>query len=1057
MATPKFICGAECGVNAIGTLLPAGTLRHWSTFGASVTNVLSTDPTNAPDMPGARTYKFAPVAATTDTLAHTFATTIASPATMVVRFKLRFQTLPNAMHTICSEPNGLAGVRYNPTGTKLECWAGAATTSLGGTFVPVVDTIYLIELRFVRDANPSSTLYINGVQQGFASKAGTATTIAGITFGHNATGQGGSVACTAVYYIDDIIVSGTSTDFLIGDGTVVGLYPNTDGIHAFNTNDFAWPTAAGTKPSTATDAWTSLKAPTGGGADGQGLNSAIGEFISQVVINTGGYVEIGFDPMPAASSINGIGLISEHHGSTTGVHTQSLYIAASHSAAWSDAALLNVSEASLTVCYNSKNYPTVPTVGGAWTKAILDAVVVWWGQSSDVIGNPILDGVCIEVDYIPDAGQSTTLTDVDFILTPVALTTSVGDTTTSISPVVFTLTPVGLTGQITAFSPISLSGLVGWWDASDLATITDAGAGAVSQWTDKSGNVRTFTQASAGSRPITGTRTVNGMNALDFNGTTHNLQSPSFVQAQPVSIFVVAAFDGPTDGTQRTIVGCLPSSATYVLQKLAANTWEMYAGNGVGGGAVTAGTHKITELINGASSVLRIDGAQVGSGNAGTTAQSPTTPLVVGYFKTGTTGSFDGPLCEVVYFNRVLTAPEIAQMETYLGRWFPPSATVTPVVITFSPVTLTATPGTSSRTLTSVVINVTPQPLITSIGGVSTTLGVITVTLTPVALTVSVGTTSRTLGVVTVTFTPVALVASVGTVSRILGVVTITLTPVALTTSVGNTTASISPVVFSLTPVVLTGQGIASQVSSIAPVIITLNPQSLTPSVGTASRTLGVITVIFTPVVLTASVGTASRTLGVVTVTFTPVALGKSVGGVTSSILPVLITFNPQSLSISVGTALRTLGPITVTLIPVALTILGTTTTTLSPVTFTLTIPTLTYSVGTSTRIVSPVLLIFTAVGLTKSIGGVSTSLGTVIFTLNPVQIVPSVGNSSRAINPINLTLTIVALNTVSIIGGKPKVWTGTEWVEKPVKVWMDGVWVEKPMKVWTGSEWELV
>lgn len=41
-------------------------------------------------------------------------------------------------------------------------------------------------------------------------------------------------------------------------------------------------------------------------------------------------------------------------------------------------------------------------------------------------------------------------------------------------------------------------------------------------------------------------------------------------------------------------------------------------------------------------------------------------------------------------------------------------------------------------------------------------------------------------------------------------------------------------------------------------------------------------------------------------------------------------------------------------------------------------------------------------------------------------------------------------------LGGKPKVWTGAAWVEKPVKVWTGSAWVEKPLKVWTGSAWVL-
>lgn len=40
---------------------------------------------------------------------------------------------------------------------------------------------------------------------------------------------------------------------------------------------------------------------------------------------------------------------------------------------------------------------------------------------------------------------------------------------------------------------------------------------------------------------------------------------------------------------------------------------------------------------------------------------------------------------------------------------------------------------------------------------------------------------------------------------------------------------------------------------------------------------------------------------------------------------------------------------------------------------------------------------------------------------------------------------------------GYLKVWSGTEWVLKPLKVWSGTEWVIKPVKRWTGSIWEIV
>lgn len=68
------------------------------------------------------------------------------------------------------------------------------------------------------------------------------------------------------------------------------------------------------------------------------------------------------------------------------------------------------------------------------------------------------------------------------------------------------------------FLPSDDTGLLGWWDAADAATITESG-GLVSSWADKAGG-SALGQAGPAARPVTGTRSLNGLNLLDFDGTT---------------------------------------------------------------------------------------------------------------------------------------------------------------------------------------------------------------------------------------------------------------------------------------------------------------------------------------------------------------------------------------------------------------------------------------------------------------------------------------------------------------------------------------------------------
>lgn len=74
-----------------------------------------------------------------------------------------------------------------------------------------------------------------------------------------------------------------------------------------------------------------------------------------------------------------------------------------------------------------------------------------------------------------------------------------------------------------AWEPTDEASLKMWIDASDTGTITES-SGSVSQITDKSGNGNHASQSTGSQQPITGTRTINSLNALDFDGTDDVLE-----------------------------------------------------------------------------------------------------------------------------------------------------------------------------------------------------------------------------------------------------------------------------------------------------------------------------------------------------------------------------------------------------------------------------------------------------------------------------------------------------------------------------------------------------
>jgi hypothetical protein len=99
------------------------------------------------------------------------------------------------------------------------------------------------------------------------------------------------------------------------------------------------------------------------------------------------------------------------------------------------------------------------------------------------------------------------------------------------------------------FNPKSISGLAGWWDGSDPATLFDAtsggslvaASGTVGRWEDKSGNGRHATQGNGNSRPVRSVAAFNGRDALDFDGANDFLALSSTIETvNGASIFMVA-------------------------------------------------------------------------------------------------------------------------------------------------------------------------------------------------------------------------------------------------------------------------------------------------------------------------------------------------------------------------------------------------------------------------------------------------------------------------------------------------------------------------------------
>jgi len=210
------------------------------------------------------------------------------------------------------------------------------------------------------------------------------------------------------------------------------------------------------------------------------------------------------------------------------------------------------------------------------------------------------------------------------------------------------------------FSPLDLTPAL-WLDASDESTLSGPGGGAVSTWSDKSGNGNELTQATSANQPTTGTRTMNGLNVLDFSSDALSLAG--FTTTSPYTVIAVFAPDTNT-GTQyiwaadgATAVGYTGNDVFNLL-----NDGLVINGSSVG----TFGQELVLWENDGAGSQIRRNGSVYASGTVGTVGMGE---INIGN-RDDFNRAFDGTIAEVIVVDGTLTADQISATETYLAdKW----------------------------------------------------------------------------------------------------------------------------------------------------------------------------------------------------------------------------------------------------------------------------------------------------------------------------------------------------------------------------------------------------
>ncbi len=404
MPTPIFICGAECAVNFVGTTSPA--VEHFSTVTSTPT--VSTTTFNSAGG-GVRSYRFNPTAGQQQ-LIHTFASAIGSPATGVARFYVYFATLPN-VNTILGYFSGSTatpGASFVASDNTIRASNSVNTAASG--IVVTTGQWYRIDLKSVANTTITADVQVDGVAATQYTVAGSAGTFTSFQFG--APNIGSAVTCDL--FIDDIIASGTSGDYPIGAGSVCGLYPSGDGTHNYSaTTDFldgGDAQAALAAAASEVDTWLSLRSK----ADG-GLSSTVdtANYVTNATGATTEYLRWNFEDLPGtATSVNGVASVSTHHAASATGNTQAMKIIDVSGVAPEISVLgtfsggppantaatgVDLSDTTIIVVYKCA---AVGETTGAWTVANVNDLGVHW-SSTDVSPDAYIDGICLEVDYVP--------------------------------------------------------------------------------------------------------------------------------------------------------------------------------------------------------------------------------------------------------------------------------------------------------------------------------------------------------------------------------------------------------------------------------------------------------------------------------------------------------------------------------------------------------------------------------------------------------------------------------------------------------------------------------
>lgn len=218
------------------------------------------------------------------------------------------------------------------------------------------------------------------------------------------------------------------------------------------------------------------------------------------------------------------------------------------------------------------------------------------------------------------------------------------------------------------FSPLDISGLALWLDASDTSPSNiQQTSGSVNQWNDKSGNGNHATQGTGVNQPITGTRTINSLNVLDFDGSNDFLDIKSGIYniSNGDNTLLCVCFSDNTAVNQAIF-----RETNYRFSYLASGTQLLFQNGAgslttVGSAGSIASPRILTARRSGTDLNINLDSGISSTGTGATSAS-------VTQLRLGTAGFdfWNGVFAEVIFYNSSLSATDLNKVGNYLAaKW----------------------------------------------------------------------------------------------------------------------------------------------------------------------------------------------------------------------------------------------------------------------------------------------------------------------------------------------------------------------------------------------------